>query len=596
MLANLVVKHGARSFARALVLFFLGILVVAGANLASPLAAAAPPAAPARGACGTLRLLWWQAPTVLNAHLAQGTKDFDAARLVYEPLAAYDQNGNPTTSNALAAEIPTIQNGGVSADGKTITWKLKQGVKWSDGTSFTADDVLFTWKYATDKATGAATAANFTDIADGQKLDDYSVKFTLKSSSATPYSSFAGTNGYVIQKKSFENYLGDKAKDAPANLKPVGTGPYVVTDFKPGDVVTYQANSLYRDPGKPCFGEVTLKGGGDATSAARAVLQTGDVDYAWNLQITADVLQPLAQGGKGELISSPSNSLERLHLNLTNPDPALGDKRAEPDQPHPFLSDIRVRQALSLAIDRKAIEQLYGGPSVAGGATCNVLNAPPQIASATKFEFCAYDLEKANALLDQAGWTRGADGVRHKVVNGADVKAKLLYQTSVNALRQKTQQIIKQGWEALGVPTELKSVDGTVFFSSGGSTTDNIGHFFADVEEFSNSPNPPADIKALRDWTSSEIRTRSDEWRGANYSRWSDRNYDLLVDRVANELDLAKRDELEKQANDAVVNGLSTIPLIARSFPIAGKAKNLNGVIANPWESDLWNVADWTKQ
>lgn len=567
------------------------------ASASSPVSSAASSAASttARGTCGTLRLLWWQAPTILNPHLAQGTKDFDASRLVYEPLAAYDPNGNPTAQYGLAEEVPTLANGGISADGKTITWKLKKNVKWSDGTPFTADDVIFTWNYTTDKATAASTATNYADIEKIEKLDDWTVKVTLKVPSATPYSSFSGPNGLIIPKKVFENYMGEKAKDAPANLKPVGTGPFVVTDFKPGDVVTYEANPNYRDPNKPCFKTVTLKGGGDATSAARASLQTGDVDYAWNLQVTADVLQQLAQGGKGELITSPSNSVERLHLNMTNPDPALGDKRSEPEQPHPFLSDIKVRQALSLAVDRKTIEQLYGGPNVTGGATCNMITAPPPMVSKTQFDFCAYDLAKANALLDSAGWTRGTDGIRQKVVGGTTVKARLLFQTSVNPVRQKTQQIIKQSWEQLGIQVELKQVDASVFFSSGPTSPDNIGHFYADVQEFANSPAPPGDINFLRGWTCSAIGTKDKEWRGTNYSRWCDKNYDALVDQVASTVDPAKRIQLIQQANDAIVNGLSVIPIIARNFPVAGKSKELKGVVANPWESDLWNVVDWTK-
>jgi peptide/nickel transport system substrate-binding protein len=559
-------------------------------------AATSAPVASARGTCGTLKLLWWQAPTILNPHLAQGTKDFDASRMVYEPLAAYDPNGNPTAQYGLAEQVPTAQNGGVSADGKTITWKLKKNVKWSDGTLFTADDVIFTWKYATDKATAAATATNFADIDTIDKIDDTTIKVTLKNPSPTPYASFAGPNGLIIQKKAFEDYMGAKAKDAPANLKPVGTGPFMVVDFKPGDVVTYKANPNYRDPNKPCFSDVTLKGGGDATSAARASLQTGDVDYAWNLQVTADVLQQLAQGGKGELITAPSNSVERLHLNMTNADPALGDKRSEPNQPNPFLSDIKVRQALSLGIDRKAIEQLYGGPNVTGGATCDIITAPPPMVSTTKFDFCDYDLAKANALLDSAGWAKGADGIRHKTVNGVDVKAHLLFQTSVNPVRQKTQQIIKQSWEQLGISVELKSVDASVFFSSGPASPDNIGHFYADVEEFANSPAPPGDINFVRGWTCSAIGTKDKEWRGTNYSRWCDKNFDALVDQLASALDPTKRIQLEQQANDAIVSGLSVIPIIARNFPVAGKSKTLKGVVANPWESDLWNVADWTNQ
>ena len=115
-------------------------------------AASASTAAAKRGAGDDLKILYWQAPTILNAHLATGTKDSDAARLVTEPLASYGPDAKPL-ANALAAEIPTVANGGVSADLTTVTWKLKQGVKWSDGSAFTADDVAFTFSLMADPKT-----------------------------------------------------------------------------------------------------------------------------------------------------------------------------------------------------------------------------------------------------------------------------------------------------------------------------------------------------------------------------------------------------------------------------------------------------------
>src|SRR5207245_760429 len=105
---------------------------------------------------GMLKLLWWQAPTILNPHLAQGTKDTDASTPVVEPLVWFGPDGKPVP--ALAAEIPTVANGGVSKDLKTVTWKLKPGVKWSDGSDFTADDVVFTYTYMSDKATAATSS------------------------------------------------------------------------------------------------------------------------------------------------------------------------------------------------------------------------------------------------------------------------------------------------------------------------------------------------------------------------------------------------------------------------------------------------------
>src|SRR5581483_12359451 len=137
---------------------------------------------------------------------------------------------------------------------------------------------------------------------------------------------------------------------------------------------------------------------GDATSAARAVLETGDVDYAWNLQVAADVLQGLSQAGKGDLISAVSGNLERILLNRTDVDPALGDLRGEPPdkggKPHPFLSDLQVRQALALAVDRDTIaNKIYGGEKVAGGPTCNIITAPPAYVSTTKFETCEFNID-----------------------------------------------------------------------------------------------------------------------------------------------------------------------------------------------------------
>ncbi len=103
---------------------------------------------PGRGKGSTLRMLYWQAPTILNTHLSQGTKDYDAGRLILEPLAAIGPDGSLVPE--LAAEIPTLDNGGVSKDNTSITWKLRPDVKWSDGTDFTADDVVFTWQYVSN--------------------------------------------------------------------------------------------------------------------------------------------------------------------------------------------------------------------------------------------------------------------------------------------------------------------------------------------------------------------------------------------------------------------------------------------------------------
>ena len=269
---------------------------------AAPTTAAAKPAAGGRGQGGLLKILYWQAPTILNTHLAQGTKDYDAGRLVLEPLASFGPDGEPVAN--LASEIPTIANGGVSKDLKTVTWKLKQGVKWSDGTDFTSDDVIFTWQYVADPKTASSDNNTAVGVESVTAPDKFTAIVNYKEPNPNSYQIFVSGYGNIIQKKQFQDFIGDKSKDAPGNLNPVGTGPYKVVEFKPGDVVTYTVNDNYRDPAKPFFKDVQIKGGGDATSAARAVFQTGDVDYAWNLQVEQQILGQLQQGGKGELVTA----------------------------------------------------------------------------------------------------------------------------------------------------------------------------------------------------------------------------------------------------------------------------------------------------
>ncbi len=269
-----------------------------------------------RGGGGTLKLLWWQAPTLINPHFATGTKDQDASYLFYEPLAVWDADAQLTPK--LAAEIPTKQNGGLSADGKSVTWKLKQGVKWHDGQSFTADDVVFNWQYASDPATAAVTAGVYKAMK-VEKIDDYTVKITFDQPTPFWASPFVGAYGMIIPKHVFEPYIGAKSRQAPANLAPIGTGCYKFKEFHPGDIVTGVINADYHEPNRPFFDAVEMKGGGEAASAARAVLQTGEYDFAWNLQVADNVLKQLEEGGKGHIQLTKGASIEHIQLNSYRP-------------------------------------------------------------------------------------------------------------------------------------------------------------------------------------------------------------------------------------------------------------------------------------
>jgi peptide/nickel transport system substrate-binding protein len=556
----------------------------------APTAATKPAASGAgRGAGGMLKILYWQAPTILNTHLSQGTKDYDAGALILEPLADIDPDGKPVPS--LAAEIPTVDNGGISKDQTSITWKLKPDVKWSDGTPFTADDVVFTYQYISNKDVASADTQTVDGIDKVEALDAHTVKVTYKAPNPYPYQVFTSQYGNIIQKAQFQSFLGANAKDAPGNLAPIGTGPYKVVDFKPGDVVTYTVNDNYRDPAKPYFHDVQIKGGGDAVSAARAVFQTGEADYAWNLQVEQQVLQQLSQGGKAQLVTALSPNVERLLINFSDPSADQGDNRAEPTTKHPFFSDLNVRKAFAMAVDRKSIAtQLYGP---AGAASCNIITSPPDVVSKNtdSMDVCQMDLDKANQLLDQAGWTKGSDGIRAK----DGVRMHVVYQTTVNSLRQKEQDIIKSGWEKLGVEVELKSVDAGVFFSSDAGNPDTASHFFTDVEMFTNGASSPDQTQYVDLWTTEQITQKSNQWHGNNYSRWSNADYDAIYNQLKTETDPAKRKDLIVKANDLLVSNVVVIPLVARTQPTDGISKDIQGDIPNPWDSVLWNIADWHK-
>ena len=182
-----------------------------------------------RGGGGALKLLYWQAPTLLNPHFGTGAKDLAGSRLFYETLARYDADANLVP--VLAADIPSRENGGIAADGRSTVWTLKKNVQWHDGKPFTADDVIFNWEFAADPATAATTAGSYKDVK-AVKIDAYTVRVEFQK--PTPYwaDPFVGVVGMLIPKHLFEAYRGAKSREAPTNLKPVGTGAYKFTDFK----------------------------------------------------------------------------------------------------------------------------------------------------------------------------------------------------------------------------------------------------------------------------------------------------------------------------------------------------------------------------
>jgi peptide/nickel transport system substrate-binding protein len=533
-----------------------------------------------RGGGGALKVLWWQAPTLLNPHFAVGTKDQEASRIFYEPLAGWDAEGNLVPM--LAAEIPDLENEGLSRDGKSVTWKLKPNVRWHDSKPFTADDLVFNWEYAADPATACLTIGTYKDIK-VEKVNDLTIRILFQK--PTPYwaDAFVGTRGMIIPKHLFEAYKGDKSRDAPNNLKPVGTGPYKFVSFNPGDIVTGELNPDYHEPNRPFFDTIEMKGGGDAVSAARAVMQTGEYDYAWNLQVEDEILQRLEKGGRGHAEFDPGANIEHIQLNQTDPWTEVDGERSSAKSKHPLLSDPAVREALSLLVDRQSVQDhIYGRSGIATG---NYLNNPEKVRSKnTKWEF---NIDKANQVLEAGGWKRGSDGLRAK--DGK--KLKFLYQTSINALRQKNQAIVKQACQKAGIEVELKSVTASVFFSSDGANPDIYARFSSDLQMYTTTMTEPDPGFFMNQFTSWEISAKDNKWQRRNIVRWKNDDYDNAYRAAEGELDPVKRAALFIRMNDLVINNRVVIPVVNR--PKVQALSNKLHAPGSGWDNDLWILKDW---
>jgi peptide/nickel transport system substrate-binding protein len=536
-----------------------------------------------RGGGGALKALWWQGATLLNPHFAVGTKDQDGSRIFYEPLASWDPDG--TLTPTLAAEIPSVQNGGVSKDGRSVTWRLKKGVAWHDGKPFTADDCLFTWEFAADSATASVSIGTYKDVK-VEKVDSHTIRVAFQKPTPFWADPFCGVRGMVIPKHLFEAFKGSKSREAPNNLKPVGTGPYRFVDFKPGDVVRGELNPNYHMPNRPFFDTIEMKGGGDAVSAARAVIQTGEFDYAWNMQVEDEILKRLEQGGKGRADIVTGGNIEHIQLNNTDPWKDVDGERSSVKTKHPFLTDPAVRQALNLLVDRSSVqEQIYGRTGV---ATANFLNAPERFNSKNnRFEF---NVDKANQILETAGWKKGGDGIRAK----DGVKLKVVYQTSINAPRQKNQAIVKQACSKAGIDAEIKAVTASVYFSSDAANPDTYTHFYTDIQMYTTTMTMPDPELFMNQFTSWEIASKENKWQGRNITRWRSEEYDKIYRAAEAEMDPVKRAALFIKMNDLVIQNVVVIPVVQR--PRVAAVSSRLRVEQSGWDSDFWALHNWYRE
>ena len=542
-----------------------------------------------RGAGDELRLLVWQAPSVAAPHSGSGDKDFLAAALVVEPLLHFLPDG--TIIPNLVTEVPTRENGQLADDLSTVTFSLLPDVLWSDGEPFTSRDVQFTWQWITTESNASVSFSVWDTIANIETPDDLTVVVTYKTPSVTWFEPFTGSHiGPIYPAHVFND---DPANKNEAFLQnPIGTGPYKIETFAANDQITYLLNENYREPTKPYFKRVLLKGGGDPASAARAVLQTGDFDFAWNMQVEPEVLQQIeADGGKGKIYTFPGVMIEVLGLNHSDPRKEVDGQKSQKDTPHPILGDLAVRRALNLAVQRDVIaERFYGDGQP---PTANVLTGLETFTSPNTS--WAFDPEQAGKILDEAGWTLEGD-VRSK--DGVELALTLV--APVSQVRQKTQAVVKDGWEQIGVRVELQQVDSSVYFDGSPGNEQNSSHKYWDVDLAANGPTSPIPTSYLNAWyagpNGENIAQKENDWQRDNTSRWQNAEYDALFESLLKETDTEKALETLIALNDLVIENVVVIPLVQRTdapYALSNRIRQENVAIGPRFAISFWNIANW---
>ena len=329
-------------------------------------------------------------------------------------------------------------------------------------------------------------------------------------------------------------------------------------DFKPGDIVRGETNPAYHVPNRPFFDTIEMKGGGDAASAARAVLQTGEYDYAWNMQVEDDILRRLEQGGKGRVNIWPTGNPEHIQCNFTDPWTEVDGERSQrqDDASRP----LRPGGAPG--------PQPAGGPRRGAGADLR-----PRRADQRQLPQRARRASSRRTRAGSSTWTRRTRSSTRRAGSGAPTASaprtasgcKFLFQTSINAPRQKNQAIVKQAAAKAGIEMELKSVVASVFFSSDPANPDTYPHFYADLQMYNTTMTAPDPQYFMNQFCSWEVSQKANKWQGRNITRWRSEEYDRIYRAADSEIDPVKRAALFIKMNDIVIANVVVIPVLWRN-------------------------------
>ncbi len=562
----------------ATVLTTLAILTGACAPAAGPVPAASPAAgggavpsaAPVRG--GTLVFAIWQEPTTLLPIYANQVVAGVVGQVVTEGLVRTANDGSYVPQ--LAKQVPTLANGGVklSADGTRmdVTYELLPDVKWSDGTPFTSADVKFTWETFL-KDPKVVTREGYDQIESIDTPSPTTVVLHYKRIYGPYLTRFTGLIPKSMEKE------GDLSK-SKYNFQPVGTGPFVISEFVAADHITAERNPSYRVKDRPYLDKIVFRSV-PSREAAVAQLKAGEVDGMWNL---LEAQTPdLEKDANIRIIATPGPSVERLELNhVKNADPA------DPSVPHPVLGELAMRRALNLATPKQQmIDKLLFGKAKVGTSPVSQGWASPKGLSQE-----SYDPKQAGAVLDQAGWVKGADGIRAK--NG--VRAAITITTTTgDKVREQVEQILIDEWKQIGVELSIKNQPSAVLLSGSWSAGDPRKRGSFDIVMYASSPAIDPHSVISQRYTSANIPTAANGGNGQNYTRFKNAEADAAIAEAGASVDQAKRAELYAKALKLLNDDVAIIWLYDRQNIDALRA-NVSGAQGNVWQNITWSAADWS--
>jgi peptide/nickel transport system substrate-binding protein len=518
------------------------------ALLAWALACCAPAPAFADAAHARVRFAQVNEPTSLNPVLLSGYDEASIAELLFEPLLRLGADSRWVPG--LAVEEPTLRNGGISADGKTITVRLRPRTLWSDGAPVTADDVKFAVDQVLNPKNVIGSRAGFDQIAGMRVPNPQTIEFLLKRPNP---SALAAIDQVAPLPKHLLGALADLNK-IPYNGAPVGNGPYVLTEWKRGDYLRLSANPRYWR-GAPKIASFELRFV-PSVKTALLQLQTHEVDM---IAVPPAYVEQVPVSGIARA-SAASLGWSQLTYNVANP----------------LLADPAIRRAIALGIDRDALARVSGHGLF---KTDRVMLPLFQWALDPAVEPPAYDPKAASALLDRAGWLVGADGLRHK--GDATLSLTMVFGAGGTGIGPAT---VAQDLANLHIKIDQKPVGYELLYdtpAAGGTLA--TGKF--DLAYIGLQTNPDPDVSWL--FACNQRRPA-----GFNFADYCSAGLDAALETAGGTFERSARLRALAAVQRRLIDDNVFLPLF-RIDDLYAFADWLHGIDPSPY-TPFWNIYDWS--